>query len=92
MWKLLADDTILDGPRKRLLGLPQTFEPTLDDPELQPGYRRKLALWLTCPWCCGFWLALAWWAAWLLFDHWTLVAAVPWALSALVGLVAKHLG
>jgi len=56
-----------------------------------PGYRENLATFLTCAWCAGFWISVVVWGAWLLAPHATLVAAVPWALSAAVGLVAKHL-
>lgn len=41
-----------------------------------------------CPWCAGFWIALAWTVAFWLEPHWTTVAAVPFALSATVGLTA----
>lgn len=72
MWKLLADDSILDRPRARAL-------------------RRvgdKGELFLICPWCLGFWLSVAWWLAWVAWPHWALVAAVPFALSAVVGALA----
>lgn len=46
---------------------------------------------LRCPWCVGFWLSGAVWVAWLAAPTATLVAAVPFALSASVGLVAKNL-
>lgn len=52
------------------------------------GWRPKL---ITCPWCIGWWVGLAWWAAWLIENKWTLVAATPWAISAGVGLIAKNL-
>lgn len=46
---------------------------------------------LQCPWCAGFWIALAWWLAWCAWPHGTLVAAVPFALSAIVALIAVNL-
>lgn len=46
---------------------------------------------VTCPWCSGFWVALGWWAAWEVWPHATVVIAVPFALSAIVGLVAANL-
>ena len=67
-WKLLAEDTILDGPRRYVTGM-----------------SREL---LECPWCLGFWLSCAWWAAWLAWPHGTLIVAVPFALSAIVGIIA----
>jgi hypothetical protein len=42
---------------------------------------------LGCPWCSGFWIALAWWSAWQIWPHGTLVAAGAMALSALVGII-----
>jgi hypothetical protein len=47
--------------------------------------------WLRCPWCAGFWFTAAWWAGWLIWPHAALVAAVPFAASLLVGLVARNL-
>jgi hypothetical protein len=55
------------------------------------GYRAKWGVFLTCPWCAGFWISVAWWVAWLINDEWTLWAATPWAISAVVGLTAKNL-
>lgn len=43
---------------------------------------------VTCPWCLGAWIAVAWWGAWKLWDEPVMVVAVPFALSALVGVVA----
>lgn len=81
LWRLLAEDTILDGPRRRVLRLVgwQEGQPA---PE---SYRAKWGEFLTCPWCLGWWIALAWWAAWLATDY-AVVVAVPFALSAVVAL------
>lgn len=46
---------------------------------------------INCPWCLGWWVAVAWWAAWLAWPAGALVAATPFAVSALVGLIAKNL-
>jgi hypothetical protein len=37
---------------------------------------------LVCPYCSGFYIALAWWGAWIAWGDSTLVVATPWALSA----------
>lgn len=37
---------------------------------------------LECPFCAGFWTAAAWWGAWEMWPHATVVVAVPFALSA----------
>lgn len=55
------------------------------------NYREKWGVFITCPWCAGFWISVAWWIAWLITPDWTLWAATPWAISAVVALVAKNL-
>lgn len=42
-----------------------------------------------CPWCFGFWITLALWAAWWVWPHPILVALAPLAISTLVGLTAS---
>lgn len=55
-------------------------------------YRRPLlAHFVHCPFCVGFWISVAVYVAWALEPRWTLYAAVPLALSAVVGLTAKNL-
>lgn len=73
LWKLLADDAILDRWRDRIMD----------------GHE-KLEEFVLCPWCLGFWITLAGWAAWQAWPHATLVAATPFALSGAVGLIATH--
>lgn len=90
VWRLIAEDTILDRPRAWVLGVPGWLPTGNETPP--DGYREKLAVFLTCPFCAGFWLSVAAWAGWLASPHWTLLAAAPWALSAAVGLVAGKLG
>lgn len=53
--------------------------------------RRYLSALIRCPWCLGFWIALAVAGAWWAFPHVTLLAATPLALSAALGLVKKNL-
>lgn len=74
VWKLIGDDAILDRPRDWLL---DRIEP--DDGHGPWNY------FITCPWCAGFWITLAWWGAWLIEPYAVTVAAVPFALSAAVG-------
>lgn len=55
-------------------------------------YRRPtLEHFLGCPWCVGFWISVAAYVAWVLEPRWTIYALVPWAISAVVGLVARNL-
>ena len=66
VFQLIAEDEILNGPRRYVTG-------KLDE---------KWELFIECPYCAGFWIALAWWAAFQVNEKWTLIVAVPWALSA----------
>lgn len=82
VFHLVAFDDILDRPRRYVTrlapGWRQDGDATGDD------YRDKLAGFIVCPFCLGFWTAVVWWAAWQLWPHATLVAATPFALSAVV--------
>lgn len=69
---LIAEDDITAPIRERLTAR---------------GRREKTELFLTCGWCAGFWICVGWWLAWLALNEWAVVAAVPFALSAVVGLV-----
>jgi hypothetical protein len=46
---------------------------------------------IRCPWCAGFWISLLVAAAYTLLPDGTVIVGLPFALSALVGLLAKHL-
>ncbi len=70
-WWLLARDTILDKPRAWFVARTGRDLPVED--------------WLGCPFCSGAWITLAWWGAWWAWPHAVTVAAVPFALSAVVG-------
>lgn len=83
VFRLLASDVILDRPREWLLG-------TIED-NGERAHREYWADFLTCAWCCGAWCAFAWWLAFLVFPHGTVVVAVLFALSAAVGAVAHVL-
>ena len=86
-WRLLAEDEILDAPRNRLLRLDPKWEKEGDP--TGPDYREWLGKFLSCPWCFGFWITLAWWIAWQIDGFWTTVFAVPMAISALVPLIER---
>lgn len=53
--------------------------------------RYYLAKLVRCPWCFGFWASCAVWILWSAEPRVTIWLAVPFALSAAVGLVAKRL-
>lgn len=77
IYRLIAEDDILDGPRDRLLD------------KLEEERLEKLDALITCPWCLGFWLSVLAWLVWLLSPSWTVGLALPWALSATVAFLAK---
>jgi hypothetical protein len=68
VFQLLSDDEILERPRRYVTS-------KLDE---------KWELFIECPYCAGFWIAVVWWGAWLIWPYETLVFAVPWAISASV--------
>jgi hypothetical protein len=80
VWKFLADDDILEPLRDRVLALYES----------NPQRAGAIAGFLACPWCLGFWVAVIWWVAWLALPTVTLFLATPWALAAIVGLLASR--
>ena len=86
LFHLLAYDDILDRPRRYITRLAPTWRQEGDS--TGEKYREKLGDFLTCPYCAGWWIALGWWIAWQLWPHGTLIAAVPFALSA--GVIGAH--
>lgn len=75
VFQLIAEDEILNRPRRYVTD----------------RVSAKWELFIECPYCAGFWIAVLWWVAWLIFPYETLVVAVPWALSAGVIAAAKVL-
>lgn len=84
LWRILSTDTVLDWPRDRILGTTTLAAGT-------SHYRRpKLAEFVGCPWCFGWWLMLGAFCAW----HWwsktdTVLIAAPLAMSAVGGLLTN---
>ncbi len=81
VWKLLAEDVIFDRFRERLLELFET----------NPARASAIFGFLACGWCLGFWVAVAWWLAWLVWSYGVLVFATPWALATIVGVLVQAL-
>jgi hypothetical protein len=75
MWRLLALDTVIDRWRRPILR----------------RIPQKLHEGVECPFCFGAWVVAAWWVAWLVWPHATLVIAAPLALSAAVGVFTVRL-
>jgi len=89
IFQLLAFDSILDQPRRYVTRLGDwTEEKDPKHAKLPKEYREKLALFINCPYCAGFWIGLAWFTAFQFWPHSTTIAAVPFAISA--GVVAGH--
>lgn len=84
IWRLLAEDDILDGPRMWLLRLPRDWG---DGDAIPEQYREKWAMFFTCPWCLGFWVSLGVYLSWIQWTEWTLMIAVVATISAAVGLI-----
>lgn len=100
--RLVGWDDLTIGLRGKLTGVPDAEHASFVDvyeehveagTQMPPGarsryYRSKL---VRCPWCVGWWLSLGVYAAWRAKPRATLSASTPLALSAAVGLIAKHL-
>lgn len=86
IWKLVADDRILDRPRDWLLSRVDT----------KRG-RTKWGDFLVCPWCAGFWISGLVYAAWMLTlgdlpdgdAEWFAQLGIWFALSAGVGVLGE---
>lgn len=85
-FQLISADDILDWPRRKILRL-GTWQQ--DGDPIPSNYRSGLGNFVKCSYCMGFWVALAWWGAWQITGHWTLVFAVPFALSTGVIALAR---
>ena len=54
LWRLLAEDDILDRPRRYVLRLGADWQK--DGDPVPDDYRSGLADFLTCPFCFGAWI------------------------------------
>jgi Protein of unknown function (DUF1360) len=88
-FQLLAFDDILNQPRNWVLRLDPEWKEEGDP--VGDEYRLKWALFITCPYCAGFWISLVWFGAWQITPFWTEVVALPFVISSLLVLAHKHL-
>lgn len=81
-FQLVAYDEILDRPRRWFLRLDPAWEE--DGDPVGEKYRLKWALFITCPYCAGFWISLAWFIAYQIDPRWASIVAVPFVINAVV--------
>lgn len=84
VWKLIADDRILDRPRDWIL-----------DRIVRKRGEPKGFYWsdfLTCPWCAGFWISILIYVSWITFgpgqfnsDELMMAVVSVFAISGAVG-------
>ena len=89
VYRLIAEDTILDYPRRKLLRLADEWEQEGDDPG--DDYRVKWGIFITCAWCLGWWVSLGAFLLWIWLPTETVFLATPFAISAVVALISKNL-
>lgn len=87
LFRLLAEDVILDRPRHMLVRLPKGWQ---EGDQLPSNYRYGVARFVTCPACLGFHISWVVWLVWERWPHETLIACAPLALSAFVLLVGGY--
>lgn len=89
IWRLLAEDTILERPRRWLVRLGPNWR-SEGDP-VPDNYREYIALFLMCPFCLGAWVSLTVWGSWQFWPQTTTAVLVPFAISAVVGFTRVNL-
>lgn len=76
---------------ERSVSLPGKTPESLAE-NVRPAYGRPLLAHLVhCPFCLGWWVSLAVYLAWVALPTAALAIAAPFAISGVVGLVAKNL-
>jgi len=91
LWRLAAEDTILDRPRAALISW--AWDRAHEDRAAVPGEDPdpKIIELLQCPWCLGLWLSLAAAAASSRAPRAWRAVRYPLAVSAAVGFLAEGL-
>jgi hypothetical protein len=88
LWRLLAEDTILQRPRRWIMRLDRGWQEGM---EIPASYRYALAEFVTCSWCLGLHVSVLVWLAWQIEPQWAIVISVPLAISTAVGIVRSRL-
>lgn len=86
VWHLLAEDTILDKPRRYVTRLGWGWH---EDDQVPDNYRFGLTEFIECPYCLGFWVALGWTVFFAIWPDGATWTALPFALNAAV-VVVNH--
>ena len=87
IYQLFAWDSIFAKPRRYVTGLGWSWQEGMPLPLLYKQ-RQWLVQFIECPYCFGFWVALAWFVGWEIWPHGALVLAAPFFLSA--GVIGLH--
>lgn len=82
VFHLLAHDDIVERPRRYILRLGKDWEK--DGDPVPDDYRLKWAQFLTCPYCAGFWIWVAWLVAFWIWPAGVLPVAVLFGGRAMV--------
>lgn len=76
--RLLVADVILDSLRNKIW-------------EKRPPHTHKIGYLFTCPWCISIWIALTLVICYTIVPTATVIVALPFALSAVAGLISTNL-
>ena len=87
VWHLFAEDTILDRPRRYITRLGKDWQE--DGDKVPDNYRLGVGEFIECPFCLGFWVALAWVVFYAIWPEGAVWTALPFALSSVV-VVVNH--
>lgn len=82
IWHLVAEDTILERPRRWLFRQGDEWEK--DGDPVPDDYRFGVHEFVQCPFCMGFWVSLGWVGFYALWPEGAVWAALPFALNMVV--------
>lgn len=92
VWRIIARDSITEKAREVVTGVDDDHAPELADADRSPHPGRVyLSALIRCPWCSGFYVSIAAYAAWLIFPTETFWVSLPLAISAALGIIRKTL-
>lgn len=84
--RIIGWDVVTQRIRQRLLGWDDNGQKNR-----WPANRKRLGEFVHCPWCMGFWIAVAGWLAIQAEPRVSWWVAWPLAISSAIGLVSTHL-